>query len=429
MRQLHFPRELRGGVMDRIYGLIGRTLKHSYSAGIHSELGLPEYRLIELEPEEISEFLSRVDIGGLNVTIPYKREVMQYCIGISEEALAIGSVNTLVRRDDGLYGYNTDAYGFKAMARRAGISFEDKKTVVLGSGGASLTALAAARMYGAREVTVISRSGENNYCNLQKHADADIIVNATPVGMFPHTEESPVCLADFPKCSGVLDMIYNPHRTRLLMDAEKRGIPHADGLYMLVAQAKAAEELFFDKRIPDSEIDRIFAKMRADSENIVLIGMPGSGKNTVGEELSKITGRELIDIDSLIVKRAGISIESIFAENGEDEFRRLEREETAAAGRLSGRIIVTGGGVVKDERNYPSLHCNGRIYEIERDTSLLARKGRPLSKNADLTAMYAERRPMYEAFRDAAADNSGSPRETAEKIWRDFLENTCDKRA
>lgn len=412
--------------MDKIYGLIGRTLKHSYSAKIHAELGLPDYRIIELEPEQLKDFLARKDIGGLNVTIPYKRDVMKYCDEISEEARLIGSVNTIVRRDGRLFGYNTDAYGFNALAKRAGISFKGKKTVVLGSGGASLTAQAVARMNGAESVVVISRGGEDNYENTDRHADADIIVNATPVGMYPHTEEAPLSLKSFHKCEGVLDMIYNPRRTRLIMEAERMGVPCADGLFMLVAQAKAAEEHFFGKSISESENERVFRLMRAEMENIVLIGMPGCGKNTIGEELIKLSGKELEDLDANIVKKAGKSIESIFAEHGEGEFRRKESEEAADAGRQSGRIIATGGGIVKDDKNYASLHCNGRIYHIERDTELLARGGRPLSKNADLNKMYAERLPMYENFRDAVIVNDGTPAEAAQRIWRDFLENTCN---
>ena len=411
----------------KLYGLLGRKLGHSWSVPIHQALGCAAYRLIELEPEDLPAFLQREDIGGLNVTIPYKRDVMPYCDAIDPAAQAIGSVNTIVRRADGkLYAWNTDAVGFCWMARRAGIDFAGAKAVILGSGGASLTAQAMARQMGAREVVVISRSGPDNYDNLSRHADAEILVNATPVGMYPKGGVSPVDLAAFPACRGVLDLIYNPRRTALLLQAEARGLPCSDGLPMLVAQAKAAEEHFFDTPIPDGENERILAQLRRDATNLVLIGMPGCGKTTVGAALAALTGREAIDIDQRIVERTGRSIPEIFAEGGEAAFRALEREETAAAGALSGKILLTGGGVVKDRRNYAALHQNGRIYHLIRDVDTLPRAGRPLSQNADLQAMWAEREPLYAAFRDATVDNNGAVAHTADAIWRDFCAHSGD---
>ncbi len=410
---------------EKIFGLLGRKLGHSWSVPIHTALGCEGYRLIELEPEELEGFLRQPNIGGLNVTIPYKRDVMPFCDVIDPMARAIGSVNTLTRRADGkLYAFNTDAAGFRWMAERAGISFAGKKAVVLGSGGASLTAQACARAMGAREVAVISRSGENNYGNLDRHADADIVVNTTPVGMYPNTGASPVDLTVFPKCSGVLDVVYNPRRTALLLQAEELGIPCSDGLPMLVAQAKAAEEHFFEKPIPDSENERILAQLRRECTNIVLIGMPGGGKTTVGQALAALTGREAIDIDQRIVKKTGRSIPEIFAAEGEAAFRALEREVTAEVGKLSGKIILTGGGVVKDRRNYAPLHQNGRIYQLVRNLDALPTDGRPLSQGADLSAMWAERAPLYAAFRNAAMDNNGTVEDTAAAIWRDFCENS-----
>jgi len=412
---------------EKIYGLLGRSLKHSYSVPIHKALGNDVYRLIELEPDELEVFLRRKDIGGLNVTIPYKRDVMPFCSVISPEGEAIGSVNTLVRKADGrLCAWNTDAYGFEYLAKRAGIGFTGRKAVILGSGGASLTVQAAARQLGASQITVISLSGKDNYENLHRHRDAEILVNATPVGMYPDTGVSPVDLSDFPDCIGVIDLIYNPRRTALLMQAEALGIPHSDGLSMLVAQAKAAEEHFFDISIPEPENERILRQLRREMENIILVGMPGCGKSTVGAALSKLTGREAIDIDAEIVKAAGRSIPEIFAQSGEEEFRRLEREMTAKAGKESGKIIMTGGGVVKDERNYPSLHQNGSIYHILRDLKKLTRAGRPLSEGADLAALYRERLPMYARFRDAAIDNNGTAEDAAKEVWREFCENTGD---
>ena len=410
---------------EKVYGLLGRKLGHSWSVPIHTALGCQGYRLIELEPGELEGFLEQPNIGGLNVTIPYKRDVMPFCDVIAPMARAIGSVNTLTRRADGkLYAFNTDAAGFCWMAERAGISFAGKKVLVLGSGGASLTAQACAKQLGAREVVVISRSGPDNYNNLDRHADADIVVNTTPVGMFPNTGASPVDLTVFPNCSGVLDVVYNPRRTALLLQAEALGIPCSDGLPMLVAQAKAAEEHFFEKSIPDSENQRILAQLRRETCNIVLIGMPGSGKTTVGQALAELTGREAIDIDQRIVERSGRPIPEIFAQEGEAAFRALEREETAEAGKLSGKIILTGGGVVKDPRNYGSLHQNGRIYHLVRDLDLLPTEGRPLSQATPLATLWAERAPLYARFRDIEIGNNGSAQETAQGIWRDFCENS-----
>ncbi len=410
-----------------IYGLLGRTLGHSWSVPIHTALGCPDYRLIPLEPEDLPSFLGRADLGGVNVTIPYKRDVMPYCDVIDPAAAAIGSVNTLVRRPDGkLYAWNTDAAGFCCMARRAGISFAGVKTVVLGSGGASRTAAACARSLGARETVVISRSGPNNYENLSRHADADIVVNATPVGTYPGNGASPVDLAAFPRCRGVLDLVYNPRRTALLLQAEALGIPHSDGLPMLVDQARAAEEHFFGRAIPESETERILSQLRRETCNIVLIGMPGSGKSTVGALLAELTGREAVDIDQRIEARAGRSIPEIFAQGGEAAFRTLEQEETAQAGKLSGKILLTGGGVVKTPANYAALHQNGRIYQLLRDLDALPTDGRPLSQGADLAAMWAQRAPLYERFRDAAADNNGAAADTAAAIWRDFCVHCGD---
>lgn len=410
-----------------IYGLIGRTLKHSYSVPIHRELGNSEYRLIELEPDGLAGFLGRDDLGGLNVTIPYKRDVMKFCDMLSPEAREIGSVNTIVPSTGGaLAGFNTDAYGLEYMAKRAGIPFSGKKVLIFGSGGASLTAQYVARRGGAREVVVISRSGKNNYENLSRHDDAAVLINTTPVGIYPDTGIAVADAAQFTRCSGILDLIYNPRRTALIMQAEALKIPCSDGLPMLVAQAKAAAELFSEVEIDDSEIERIIEKLRREMTNIVLVGMPGCGKSTVGLALAKMTGRQVIDVDAEIVEKTGCAIPEIFAVSGETEFRRLEREATAAAGKENGKIIITGGGVVRDERNYPSLHQNGRIYHLMRELSLLAREGRPLSEKADLEAMFRERLPLYERFRDAAVDNTGTPAETAAAIWRDFNEHSGD---
>lgn len=412
---------------EKVYGLLGRKLGHSWSVPIHAALGCAGYRLYELEPEGLAPFLRRADLGGLNVTIPYKRDVMPLCDEIDPAAADIGSVNTLVRGADGkLRGYNTDIDGFCYMARRAGIGFAGKKVVVLGSGGASLTAQAAARREGAQEITVISRSGPDNYDNLSRHADAEIVVNTTPVGMYPGNGAAPVDLSAFPRCEGVLDVVYNPRRTALLLQAEALGIPCCDGLPMLVAQAKTAEERFFGKPISDEENERILSQLRREMGNIVLIGMPGSGKSSIGQLLADLTGREAVDIDQKIADRAGCSIPEIFAQGGETAFRALEREETAKAGALTGKILLTGGGVVKTPENYGALRQNGRVYHLLRDLNVLPTDGRPLSQGADLAEMWREREPLYRKFRDVSIDNNCPAAETAQAIWRDFCAHIGD---
>lgn len=408
---------------QRIYGLLGRKLGHSWSVPIHEALGLQGYRLIELEPEALPAFLRREDLGGVNVTIPYKQTVLPFCDVLDDTVREIGCANTLVRCSGKLYAYNTDAAGFCHMAQRAGISLEGKTVLILGSGGASLTAQAMSRRLGAREVRVISRSGPNNYETLSRHVDGEILINTTPVGMYPQNGASPVDLRLFPRLCGVLDVIYNPQRTALLLQAEALGIPCSDGLPMLVAQAVAAEEDFFSRPIPESAGEKILSKLRFSQTNLVLIGMPGCGKSAVGAALARLTGREAIDLDARIAARAGRSIPEIFASDGEAAFRVLEREETAQAGKLSGKIILTGGGVVKDDANYLSLRQNGRIYQLDRRLNTLATAGRPLSRGADLQEMWAEREPLYRRFRDVCIDNNGTVAQAAEAVWRDFCEN------
>ncbi len=408
----------------RIYGLIGRKLGHSYSVPIHRALGNGSFALYELEPEALGAFLLRDDIGGLNVTIPYKRDVIPFCAELDETARRIGSVNTIVRRADGtLKGYNTDAHGLRYMAARAGVSFAGRKVAVFGSGGASLTVRHVAARDGAREIAVISRSGADNYENLDRHSDAEVLVNATPVGMYPNTGELPADPALFPACKGVLDLVYNPRRTALLLRAEELGISCADGLSMLVAQAKAAEELFFGREIDKSENERVLRLLSQASQNIVLIGMPGSGKSTVGAALACLTGRRLVDLDDEIVLTSGRTISEIFKTGGEAAFRALERETAQRWGKENGLILTTGGGVVKDERNYAPLKQNGRIYQIERALPLLAREDRPLSTGADLWQMLRERAPLYARFRDATVANDTAPEDAAKCIWEDFCAN------
>ena len=390
-------------------GLLGQKLGHSYSPAIHGMLADYDYQLFEREPEQLEDFLKNGDWDGINVTIPYKKAVLPYCAELSETARRIGSVNTIVRRPDGsLYGDNTDAYGFESLVKKSGIDVRGKKALVLGSGGASVTVVAVLKMLGAASVTVISRGGEDNYDNLDKHADARIIANTTPVGMYPNNGQAAVDLAQFPLCEGVLDVVYNPARTALLLQAEKLGIPCAGGLYMLVAQAKRSSELFTGRSIPDSEIGRIEKLLSGQMKNIVLVGMPSSGKSTLAAALGERLGRPVYEADALIEQEAGMDIPAIFAQYGEGHFRALETEVLSRLGKLSGAVISTGGGCVTREENYDLLHQNGTILWLQRGTEKLDKTGRPLSLKNDLNEMYQKREPMYRRFADAAVDNNGS---------------------
>ena len=415
--------------MDKkVYGLLGRKLGHSWSVPIHKALGCEDYQLIELEPHELEGFLRREDLGGLNVTMPYKRDVMPFCDVIDEGARAIGSVNTLVRKVDGrLYGYNTDIDGFLYMLRRANVSLSQKKVVILGSGGASLTARAAARREGARETVVVSRSGPDNYETLfQRHADAQVLVNTTPVGMWPNMDRRPVDLSRLPGLEAVLDVIYNPSRTGLLLQAKECGLRRSGGLPMLVQQAVRAEELFFDRTVPVEETEKIVAQLWHDRTNLVLVGMPGCGKTTVGRALAALSGRPLVDLDGEIVRRAGRSIPDIFREEGEEAFRDLESQVLAQVCAQSGQIVATGGGSVLREDNRSALRRTGRVYFLRRELDLLPRDGRPLSQAGNLAEMYRVRRPLYQAAADVVIDNSVPLEETAQLIWRDFCEHSGD---
>ena len=402
-------------------GLLGRTLGHSYSPAIHAQLGDYPYALYEKEPEELSDFLQNGDFTGLNVTIPYKKDVVPYCAQLSDAAQALGSVNTLLRRPDGsLYGHNTDYDGFLSLVRHSGVDVRGKKALVLGSGGASVTVCAVLRSLGA-EVVVISRSGEDNYQNLHRHADASIIANTTPVGMYPHNGQRPVDLAAFPGCEAVYDIVYNPERTALMLQAEALGIPAFGGLHMLVAQAKSASELWQGKTIPDTETPRIEALLRRDMRNIVLIGMPGCGKSTVAAALGEALGRSVHDSDQRIVELAGMPIPEIFATQGEDAFRTLEIEAIAQLSKQSGIILATGGGCVTREENHPLLHQNATIFWLQREISQLPTDGRPLSQAGKLQEMYARRAPLYARFADQIIDNNGTLEDTLKAIKEALL--------
>ena len=398
-------------------GLLGQKLGHSYSPQIHSLFADYDYTLFEREPEELEDFLKNGDWTGLNVTIPYKKTVLPYCDALSERAKRIGAVNTLVRRPDGtLFGENTDAYGFEKLIGKSGVAVFGKKCLVLGSGGASVMACAVLEELGAESVTVISRHGENNYDTLDRHADAQLIVNTTPVGMYPKNGEAAVDLRRFPNCEAVLDVVYNPSRTALILQAEALGIPCASGLYMLVAQAKRAAELFTGGDIPDTEIDRVEARMERDMLNLVLVGMPGCGKSTIARALGEALGREVQEADACIEAEASCSIPAIFAAEGEEGFRKRETAVLRELGKRSGLILSTGGGCVTREENYELLHQNGVIVWLQREIDRLPRDGRPISLRSDLHELYEKRRPCYERFADHVIDNNGSVEATVKAI-------------
>ncbi len=396
-------------------GLLGRKLGHSYSPAIHDQLGSYTYELVEKEPQELEAFLHKGDFTGLNVTIPYKKAVLPYLDELSPRAKQLGAVNVIVRRAGKLVGHNSDFFGFETMVSDSGLSVTGKKVLVLGSGGASNTAVAVLEELGA-DTVVISRTGQNNYENLDRHRDAAIIVNATPVGMYPNTDATPVDVAAFPALEGVLDIVYNPARTLLLRQAEERGLVTRNGLLMLVAQAKEAAQWFTGEAIPDSVIPSIHARLRQQMENIILIGMPGSGKTTVGRLLAAHTGLRFVDADAVIEERAGISIPEIFEAEGEEGFRWLETQVLADLGKQSGLIIATGGGCVTREANYSLLHQNGTIFCLDRAIALLPIEGRPLSQASKLTEMYRIRKPLYDRFADFHIDNNSSPETAAAQV-------------
>lgn len=397
-------------------GLLGRHLTHSYSPKIHSFLGEYPYSLFQIEPKNLDSFLKDKKFDGINVTIPYKKAVLPYCNTLSPQAQRLGSVNTIVKANDGrLIGHNTDYFGFVSLLNKSGLSIKGKKVLVLGSGGASATVDAVLQEKGAK-VIVISRSGVNNYENLHLHKDTSVIVNATPVGMYPDNGVSPIDLTLFPELEGVVDLIYNPARTKLLLDAENRGIIAENGLWMLVAQAKESAEWFTGAKIPDSKISEIYETLKLQMENIILVGMPGCGKSTIGALLAEKLGRTYIDADAAIVAKAGISIPEIFANGGEVAFRQLETAVLSEICKKSGLVIATGGGCVTKEENYPLLHQNGKIVWLQKDISALATDDRPLSQQNNLEEMYNTRAPLYQSFADLTVENDTSSESAVERI-------------
>ncbi len=411
---------MRSGYKNMKCGLIGEHLGHSFSPLIHSELADYSYELCELPREELGSFMRSPRFDAFNVTIPYKKEVIPYLDHISPEALAIGSVNTVVRDSEGkLHGYNTDYFGFSHMIELSGIDMLGKKAIVVGAGGASLTVCAVLRDKGVGELTVIARK-DNTPENLAKYADTEIIVNATPVGMYPNNGVSPIPLSLFPHCECVFDLIFNPALTQLLIDAESRGIKYVNGLPMLVAQAAKAFEFFTGDDCEEGCIETITSLVSQKTKNIVLVGMPGCGKSTVGALVARKLDKIFIDADAEFKKMHGISPAECIENMGEDTFRELEHKTTIELGKRSSCVIATGGGVVTREANYLPLHQNSAIFFIERDLAALACEDRPLSQKNSLDELYNKRIDAYRRFADVTVCNSETPEITANDIILKF---------
>lgn len=412
--------------MNKIYGCIGERLKHSFSKEIHNALADYDYRIIEVEREGLGEFATAADFAAINVTIPYKEMIMPYLYSIDGHAESIGAVNTVVNRDGKLYGYNTDFYGMSRLLLHAKVSVAGKKVLILGTGGTSKTAYAVVKAEGAREVVRVSRTGREDAVTYEemyeRHTDAEVVINTTPAGMFPSIFDKAIELDRFPSLVGVIDAVYNPLRTPMILEAKRRGIAAEGGLYMLVAQAVRASEIFIDTKYDERECERVYKRIVSEKENIVLIGMPASGKSTVGKILAKALDRRVIDTDKLIAERAGKDIPTIFREDGEAKFRELEAEVIREVASETGVIIATGGGAVLRSENMDALRENGRIYFIDRPLErLMPTDNRPLSSTKeDIEKRYHERYKIYTEAADVRVWANCFPKAVSEKIMKDF---------
>ena len=393
------------------YGLIGEKLGHSFSKIIHEKLADYTYELCPLAKDELDAFMTAKQFKAINVTIPYKQDVIPYCDVLDDSAKRIGVVNTIVNRDGKLFGYNTDFAGFLYNLNAHGITLKDKKVMICGSGGTCKTVTAVAEYMGAKEILVVSRSKKENavtYEECIRHKDVDVVVNASPKGMYPNNGESPLDLSNFPNCKAVVDVIYNPLKTRLLQQAEQLGMKAVNGLEMLVAQAKFAVEHFLSTEIENDKIDQITLELLKQLTNIVLIGMPSSGKTLTGKALCKYIDKTVVDTDAVIVERSGMSIKEMFARHGEAYFRQWEHDVIEELSKQNGLIIATGGGAIKNEENIQNLKQNGIVMFIDRDLEhLLVTDDRPLSKDTNAVAkLYEERYPLYTKYGDLRVPNN-----------------------
>lgn len=403
------------------FGLLGKTLGHSYSPLIHNALGNPNYSLFEKQPEELADFFNTPNLQGLNITIPYKVNALHACQEVSAIAKRIGCVNTMVRRQAGWYGHNTDYDGFIFMLKEANITIKQRKVVILGDGATSHTVHLALEDLGAREIIHLSRRQAPYYSDAYAvGSDAHVLINTTPVGMYPHCPESLVNLDDFPHLTAVVDVVYNPYRTNLLIEAEKRGLIYSDGLPMLVGQAVAAAQLFMETQIADEVASELIKTIRHDQENIILIGMPGVGKTTVGSQLANALNRPLVDCDAIFEEHYGNPSEYI-KEHGEADFRAKETELLQTITKRTGLIIATGGGVITRPENYPMLRQNGRMYWLRRPLETLDTTGRILSTGGleRLQSLYEKRHPLYTQFAQVIIDYT-TPEDGVKQIYEDF---------
>ena len=411
------------------YGCIGKKLTHSFSKEIHNELADYDYELIELTEEEIQPLFQKKDFEAINVTIPYKQTVIPYLDSVSDIAQRIGAVNTIVNKNGELYGYNTDYYGMKALIERVGIDLNCKKVLVLGTGGTSKTTCVVAADMGASEVIVVSRRKTEDYITYEEaitlHSDANVIINTTPLGMYPDSDSKPIDISAFKDLDGVIDVVYNPLRTNLVLDAKEKGIKAEGGLYMLVMQAVVAVEKFLDTEISKDVANHVYDSIFFLKENIVLTGMPGSGKSTVGRLLN-IDGYEFIDTDTEIEKRCGCTIKELIAAKGEKYFRDLETEVIRDVSSENHRIIATGGGAVLRDENIRYLKRNGRLFFINAELSrLCATDDRPLSNTEDkLAKLYNERIDVYKATADVIVPDMATPKAEVDYILANRKEPT-----
>lgn len=415
------------------YGCIGKKLPHSFSKIIHEKIGDYSYKLVELTEEELPEFMENRDFKAINVTIPYKEAVIPYLYEMSDTAKSIGAVNTVVNRDGRLYGYNTDFYGMTALIKKNGIDFNGKKVAVLGTGGTSKTANAVAKSLGATSVIKVSRNKTDStvtYDELySEHTDIDIIINTTPVGMFPQIYASPVDLSKFNSLSGVIDAVYNPLETKLVADAKKQVIPAESGLYMLVGQAIKAYEIFMNKTVPENLLDNIFNDIKSQKQNIVLIGMPGSGKTTIGQAVAKKLGRDFVDSDDEIKNIIKTEISDYFSQYGEENFRDVETQVIKDIAKRSGTVIATGGGAILRHENIDALKMNGIIYFLDRPLSdIIPTSDRPTASSREaIEKRYNERYEIYKSSSDKIITVTGVVEDAVTQIESEHFknENTC----